>query len=71
MLNPKIQYNYRSNNYIPELLMTYSVVIDGEFLWSGVNIAVNHYCRTSPENSLASNQNFSIHTHAKTATSNS
>ena len=51
MLNPKIQYNYRSNNYIPKLLMTYSVVVDGEFLWSGVNIVVKHYCRTSPENS--------------------
>ena len=26
------QYNYGNNNYIPELLMAYSVVVDGEFL---------------------------------------
>ena len=32
MLNPKIQYNYNNNNYIPELLMAKSVVVDGEFL---------------------------------------
>ena len=39
---PKIQYNYSNNNYIPELLMAYSVVFDGEFLWNGVNILANH-----------------------------
>ena len=32
IVNPKIQYNYSSNNYFPELLMAYSVVFDGEFL---------------------------------------
>ena len=40
MLNPKntvhcklkIQYIYSSNNYISELLMANSVVVDGEFL---------------------------------------
>ena len=32
-VNPTIQYNYYSNNnYIPELLIAYSVVVDGEFL---------------------------------------
>ena len=31
-----MQYNYSNNNYIPELLMAYSVDIDGEFLWNGV-----------------------------------
>ena len=30
-VNPKIQYNYSNNNYIPELLLA-SVVVDGEFL---------------------------------------
>ena len=34
MLNPKIQHNYSNNNYIPELLMAYSVVVDGEFQWN-------------------------------------
>ena len=34
MLKPKykIQYNYSNTNDIPELLMAYSVVVDGEFL---------------------------------------
>ena len=27
-----MQYNYRKDNYIPVLLMAYSVVVDGEFL---------------------------------------
>ena len=36
IINPKIQYNYSNNNYIPELLMAHSVGIDGEFLWNGV-----------------------------------
>ena len=31
-VNPKRQYNYSINNYISELLMANSVVIDGEFL---------------------------------------
>ena len=31
IINPKIQYNYSNNNYIPELL-AYSVVVDGESL---------------------------------------
>ena len=32
IVNQKIQYNYSSNYYIPELLLVYSVVVDGEFL---------------------------------------
>ena len=32
MLNPKLQYNYSNINFIPELLLTYSVVVDGEFM---------------------------------------
>ena len=31
-LNPNIHYNYSNINYIPELLVAYSVVVDGEFL---------------------------------------
>ena len=27
--------------------MAYSIVVDGEFLWNGVNILVNHNCSTS------------------------
>ena len=30
IVNPKIQYKYSSNNYIPELLLANSVVVDGE-----------------------------------------
>ena len=32
MVNPKIQYKYSSNNYIPELFSANSVVVDGEFM---------------------------------------
>ena len=32
IVNPKIQYKYSSNNYIPELLLANSVVVDGEIL---------------------------------------
>ena len=39
MLNPKIQYNYSNNNYIPELLMVNSH-------WNGVNILANYKCGT-------------------------
>ena len=44
MVNPKLQYNYTNHNYIPEsyMLLAYSVVIDGEFLWNGENILANH-----------------------------
>ena len=31
-VNPKIQYNYSNKIYIPELLLAYFVVVDGEFL---------------------------------------
>ena len=27
--------------------MSYSIVVDGDFLWNGVNILVNHKCGTS------------------------
>ena len=47
MLNQKMQYNYTNDNYIPELLMAYSVVVvDGVFLWNGVNILFNRKCGT-------------------------
>ena len=32
IVNPKIQYNYSNINCIPELLLAYSGVDDGEFL---------------------------------------
>ena len=32
IVNPKIQYIYNNINCIPELLLAYSVVVDGEFL---------------------------------------
>ena len=47
MLNPKIhsksiiQHNYSSTNYIPELLMANSVVVNS---WNGVDILANHKC---------------------------
>ena len=44
IVNPKIQYNYNNINCIPELLLAYSVVVDGG--WNGVNILVNHKCDT-------------------------
>ena len=47
IIYPKMQYNYSNNNiYIIELLIVYSVVADGGFLWSDVNILVNHKCGT-------------------------
>ena len=38
--NPKIQYKYSNNNYIPELLTVNSC-------WNGVNILASHKCSTS------------------------
>ena len=32
IVNPKVQYNLSNINYIPELLLTNSVVVDGELL---------------------------------------
>ena len=52
MLNSKlhyksrIKYNYSNNNDILELLMAYSVVIDGEFLLELCEFLVNHKCGT-------------------------
>ena len=46
MLNPKIQYNYSNTNYIPELLMAYSVVVDSEFMWEWCESLANHKCGT-------------------------
>ena len=38
-INPKIQYNYSNNNYIPELFTANSC-------WNGVNILASHKCGT-------------------------
>ena len=45
MLNTKIHYKSKNtiqlqlnNNCIPDLLMAYSVVVDGDSFWNGVNI---------------------------------
>ena len=32
IINPRVQYNYRNNNCITELLLAYYYVVDGEFL---------------------------------------
>ena len=50
IINPKIKYICSNTNYIPELQMSYSVVIDGEFQWNVVNILVNHKCGASVYN---------------------
>ena len=37
--NPRLQYNYSNNNYIPELFTVNSC-------WNGVNILASHKCGT-------------------------
>ena len=32
IINPKMQYNHSNDNYIPALLMVYSIIVDNEFL---------------------------------------